>query len=395
MVNGFSLAAIAEPAVARPKINMLAGVFGVMLLIGLAVGLYGFFAGHHNVYNNTREIPWGVLISTYAFFAITSTGLCLLGAISHIFGGNKIAPLANRMVWLSLITIISGFAVIGMEIENPWRMAIYNIISPNPTSNIWWMGTLYGMAVGFVCVEFFLILTKQYKFAIILGVFGAFAEMAANSCLGGVFATLAAHPFWYGGQLPVYFLACAFLSGAAAAVMFTHFAYVIREKEMNSTTFNAVQSAAKVLLLMLILVSVANFWKMVSFYVGGSHAGRTAADILTSGYLATNFWVFEIAIGLVFPILILAMTKFRSLPAMSAASVMALVGMFVARMDMVVAGSVVPQFAGLDSSLPEVFYYTPSSFEWIVVLMGISLTGLAFLMGERVFGKVFSSHSEH
>lgn len=80
---------------------------------------------------------------------------------------------------------------------------------------------------------------------------------------------------------------------------------------------------------------------------------------------------------------------------MSAASVMALVGMFVARMDMVVAGSVVPQFAGLDSSLPEVFYYTPSSFEWIVVLMGISLTGLAFLMGERVFGKVFSSHSEH
>jgi molybdopterin-containing oxidoreductase family membrane subunit len=155
METQFSLAAIAEPSVGRPKINILAGVFAAMLLIGLAVGLYGFFAGHHNVYNTTRELPWGVLISTYAFFAITSTGLCLLAAISHIFGGNSLAPLANRMVWMSIITIISGFAVIGMEIENPWRMAIYNVISPNPTSNIWWMGTLYGMAVGFVCVEFF------------------------------------------------------------------------------------------------------------------------------------------------------------------------------------------------------------------------------------------------
>lgn len=395
MANGFSLAAIAEPEVAKPKVNMLTGVFGLMLLVGLAAGLYGFFAGHHNVYNNTRELPWGVLISTYAFFAITSTGLCLLGAISHVFGGNKIAPLANRMVWLSLITIISAFAVIGMEIENPWRMAIWNVLSPNPTSNIWWMGTLYGMAVGFVCVEFFLIVTRQYKLAIILGVFGAFAEMAANSCLGGVFATLAAHPFWYGGQLPVYFLACAFLSGAAATVMFTHYAYVMRDKKMDDTVFNAVQSAAKVLLLMLILVSVATFWKMVSFYVGGNHAGRTAADVLTTGYLSTNFWVFEIAIGLAFPILLLAMTKVRSLPAMSTAALMALVGMFVARMDMVTAGSVVPQFAGLDSSLPAVFHYTPSTFEWLVVMMGVGITGLAFLQGERFFGKVFSDQGEH
>jgi len=395
MANQFSLAAVAEPGVARPTVNKLSAVFGLLFMAGLVVGLYGFMAGHHHVYNNTREIPWGVLISTYAFFAITSTGLCLLGAISHVFGGNKIAPLANRMVWLSLVTIISGFAVIGMEIESPWRMAIYNIISPNPTSNIWWMGTLYGMAVGFVCVEFFLILTRKYKLAIMLGVLGAFAEMAANSCLGGVFATLAAHPFWYGGQLPVYFLACAFLSGAAAAVMFTHYAYVIRGKEMDETVFHAVQSAAKVLLLMLILVSVATFWKMISFYVGGVSAARTAADVLTTGYLSTNFWIFEVTIGLALPIMFLAMTKLRSIGAMSLASMMALVGMFVGRMDMVIAGSVVPQFTGIDSSLPEVFHYMPSGAEWMVVLMGIGLTGLAFLQGERFFGRIFADHGSH
>jgi len=388
------LADTAEPEVGHPAVNALTGLFGLLMIAGIFTGLYGFFVGHEHVYNNTREVPWGLLISTYAFFAITSTGLCLLAAISHVFGGNKIAPLANRMVWLSLITIISGFVVIGMEIENPWRMAIWNVISPNPTSNIWWMGTLYGMAVGFVILEFWLIMTKQYKLALVLGILGAFAETAANSCLGGVFATLPSHPFWYGGTIPVYFLACAFTSGSAAAVLFTHYAYAIRGKKMEEYMFNGVQAAAKVLMLMLILVSVATFWRMVSFYVGGTDAGRTAADTLISGPLSTNFWVFEIAIGLAAPLLLLALTRVRSLAAMSAAALMTLVGMFIARLDMVTAGQLVPQYQGFED-FPALLTYTPSGPEWIVALGGIGLCCMAFLLGERFFGKTFADHGEH
>ncbi|HFQ90884.1 MAG TPA: polysulfide reductase NrfD [Desulfobulbus sp.] len=392
MISGFSLATTAEPEAANSGTNVLAALFGLLLLVGISAGVYAFFVGHEHAYNNTREVPWGLLISTYAFFAITSTGLCLLAAISHVFGGNKIAPLANRMVWLSLVTIISAFTVIGMEIENPWRMAIYNVISPNPTSNIWWMGTLYGLAVGFVILEFWLILNRQYKLAIGIGILGALAEVGANSCLGGVFATLPSHPFWYGGQLPVYFLACAFLSGSAAAVMFTHYAHLIRRKRMSETVYHGVQSAGKVLLLMLILVSVATFWKMVSFYVGGTHLGRLAADSLISGPLSTNFWLFEVGIGLAGPILLLALTRVRSVPAMSTAALMALVGMFVSRMDMVIAGQIVPPYPEVFNA-PTYLSYTPSAAEWMVAMAGIGLTGVAFLLGERLFGMIFKEHA--
>ncbi len=392
MTNGFSLATTAEPEAASSGANVLAGLFGLLLIAGIGAGVYAFFAGHEHAYNNTREVPWGLLISTYAFFAIISTGLCLLAAISHVFGGNKIAPLANRMVWLSLVTIISAFTVIGMEIENPWRMAIYNVISPNPTSNIWWMGTLYGMAVGFMILEFWLILTRQFKLAVGLGILGALAEVAANSCLGGVFATLPSHPFWYGGQLPVYFLACAFLSGSAAAVLFTHYAFVIRRRRMSETVFNGVQAAGKVMLLMLILVSVATFWKMISFYVGGTTLGRAAADALVSGPLSTNFWLFEVAIGLAAPILLLSLTRMQSLPAMSAAALMALVGMFVSRMDMVIAGQIVPPYSDV-VNMPTYLNYTPSGAEWMVAMAGVGLTGVAFLLGERFFGKIFEEHA--
>ena len=390
----YSLTATAEPEVANSLVKTMSILFGAMLFAGIAVGLAGFVIGHEHIYNITREVPWGLLISTYAFFAITSTGLCLLAAISHVFGGNRLAPLANRMVWISLITILSGFTVIGMEIQSPWRMAIYNVISPNITSNIWWMGTLYGAALGFMMLEFWLILTRRYGLALALGILGALAEVAANTCLGGVFSTLAARPFWYGAQLPVYFLACAFLSGAAAAILFTHYAYVIRRRQVEQPVFEGIQAAGKVLLLMIVLVAVGTFWRMASFYVGGATDGRIAADAFFNGPLSFNFWALEIGVGMAAPALLLVLTRMRSVAAMSAAALMSLVGMFVSRLNMVVGGQIVPQFLGFDE-LPTYLAYTPSVFEWIVVLAGIGFTGLAFLQGERYFGKRFTEHEAH
>jgi len=392
--SGFSITATAEPEVASSGTRTLTVLFVLMALIGVSAGLYGFYAGHHNVYNNTREMPWGILISSYAFFAITSTGLCVLAAISHIFGGNKMAPLANRMVWLSLISIIGGFTLIGLELESPWRMAIYNVTSPNPTSNIWWMGSLYGMAVGLMIVEFFLILSKQYKLAIALGVIGALAEVAANTNLGAVFSTLSGRPFWYGSQLPIYFLGNAFMCGAAAAIMFTHYAYVIRGRKMDQDTFEGVQCAGKVLSLMLVLITVAGTWRLISYFVGGTEAGRMAAQTLITGPLAMNFWVFEISIGLILPLILLVVTRLNSVTAMSAASLMTLVGLFARTYNTVVAGQLVPKITGT-LNFPELLTYTPSIAEIMVLLAGIGVVGAGFLFGERFFGRAYAMHGDH
>ena len=394
MAEQFSLTATAEPGVATPKINTYAGVFGILTIIGVAMGLYGFYAGHEHVYNTTREMPWGLLISTYAFCAITSTGLCVLAAISHIHGGTKLAPLANRMVWLSLISIIGGFMMIGLELENPWRMAIYNIITPNFTSNIWWMGTLYGVAVGMMFVEFFLILTKRYKVAIALGVIGALAEMAANTNLGSVFASLASRPFWFGAQIPIYFLGCAFLSGAAATIFFTYLAFRMRQRQIDQDTMEAFQTGGKIMALALLLVGISTAWRYINLMCGGvEQAGLGAAAILT-GPLSFNFWVFEIMIGMLFPLALLVMTKFKSAPAMALSSLLVLVGMFISRYDMVVAGQLPPVYGGWDN-LPSLFSYTPSIFEMAVTMAGLAFIGATFILGERFFGRAFDDHGSH
>ncbi len=383
-----------EMEVATPGVNKATLLFGLLALLGVGAGIYAQVVGHHHAFANTREMPWGLLISSYAFFAITSTGLCLLAAISHLFGGNRMAPIANRMVFLSIATIMGAFSIIGLELENPHRMLLYNMLSPNLTSNIWWMGTLYSMAVGFMFVEFFSILTRQYKMAVTLGVMGAIAEVLANTNLGAVFATLAGRPFWYGAQLPIYFLSCAFMSGAAAIIIFSYFAYKIRKEEMDTDTFNGVQTAGKVLTLMLFLISVATIWRFIAFYVGGAEMARTAADALTNGPLSFNFWAIEIAFGLAIPMLLLSMTKLRSVPMMAIASAMVLVGQFISRFDLVVAGQIVPEFTGW-SDLPTYLHYVPSITEMLVTCAGFGVACALFLLGERFFGNTFRDSGHH
>lgn len=386
------VAVINEREFRKPQFNLLLWAMLALVAIGVSAGIYGLFVGHHHAFGVTREVPWGIAISTYAYLAIISTGLCGLAALSHMFGGNNLAPLANRMVWLSVAAILGAFLVIGLELENVWRMPLGVILYPNPTSNIWWMGTLYGMAVGIMMVELYLIITRRFKLAVILGVCAAVTELFANSNLGSVFASLNARPFWYGSQLPIFFLASAFLSGAAAIVLFTHGSFALRNRKVGAVSFEALQTAGKVMLLLIFMIGIATGWKFVNAFVGSEEVGA-AARLLTTGPLSTSFWVFEIGIGLALPFVILLFTRLESIQALSLAALMVLVGQFFSRLNLVVAGQLIPQFSGFEG-MPDYHHYAPTGPELAIVLSGIGVLGTCFLIGEYFLGERFRHHHE-
>ncbi len=376
----------------KPQFNLLLWTMLALVAIGISAGIYALFVGHHQTLGVTRNVPWGIGISTYAYLAIISTGLCGLAALSHLFGGNNLAPLANRMVWLSIAAIFGAFLVIGLELENVWRMPLGVILAPNPTSNIWWMGTLYGMAVGIMMVELYLIITRRFKLAVILGVCAAVTELFANSNLGSVFASLNARPFWYGSQLPIFFLASAFLSGAAAIVIFTHGSYSLRGKKVTGESFAALQTAGKVMLLLIFMIGLATGWKFLNAFVGSEAVGD-AARLLTQGPLSTSFWVFELGIGLALPFVLLLATRLKSIEALSLAALMVLVGQFFSRLNLVVAGQLVPQYAGFEG-MPVYNHYVPTGPELAMVMSGIGVLGVCFLIGEYFLGDRFRHHHE-
>jgi molybdopterin-containing oxidoreductase family membrane subunit len=374
--------------------NAAIALSGLLALVGTAFGIHTFFIGHEHAYGVTRDVPWGLLIAAYVFFVVTSTGLCLVSSIGHVFGVKAFQPIAKRSVFLAIASIIAGFLVIAFEIENPWRMAIYNIISPNPTSNIWWMGTLYGAYLFFMLIEFALLQLEKHKQAGMFGLMGVVAGVAAHSNLGAVFGLLNGREFWHGPYMPIYFITSAMMSGCAAVIFFHWIAYKANGWKMSKELEESLQTVAKLGALLYVIIMFFTTWKVLSGITGQPPGKYEAMQALLTGSFAKNFWIGEIAMGLVIPFIIILAVRARNMTALFLASASSVVGIFFMRYDLVVVGMLVPHFHGMNIvGQPHLYSYSPTLHEWMVTLGGIGLCIMLFLMGERMFrGHLSESH---
>jgi molybdopterin-containing oxidoreductase family membrane subunit len=289
-------------------------VAAILLIVGVLTGIYAFFKGHMHMYGVTREVPWGLLIATYASFAILSTGLCIVAAVGHIFGAKSLEPLSQRALFMAIISIIAAFISIGLELENPWRMAIWMVLSPNLTSNIMWMGLFYAIAVVLMIIEFILGQLAKKKaaaaaaglasLASIAGLVGLLTDIAANSNLGEVFGFINAKPYWYGPFLSIYFISNACLNGFAGIVFFTWAAYGLFGWEMDEKIRRALVVCGKFMGAFAGVVLFLITWWTVNALAGKVFGQYEAVKALVAGPFAFNFWFFEILLGLVVPLLV-------------------------------------------------------------------------------------------
>lgn len=362
------------------------------IVVGSMGGLDAVRVGYHHAYNVTREIPWGILISTYIFFVVTSTGLCIVSAIGHVFGMKDFMPIVNRAVFLSVVTIFAGFTVIFFDIENPFRMLLYNAISPNLSSNLWWMGTLYGAYMAFMAIEFVFLLLDNHKFATYAGLAGLLTGIAAHSNLGGIFGMLHGREYWYGPYMPIYFIASAAMSGGAAIIFFTTLGYKINDEIMEAPMKRALEAVSKLTAFMIAVILFFTTWKIITGLVGAE--GKKAVIMATlNGPYSLNFWLFEVLIGMVIPFALLLTSKFRDVRMSFIASALMILGIFFMRYDLVILGQVVPAFHDLGvNEFKDLHPYIPSLHEIILVIGGMGVVAAGFLLGERIFKGHKSSH---
>lgn len=359
---------------------------GLLVLAATGAGLHAMIQGHEKFYNVTREMPWGILISTYVFFVVTSTGLCLVSSIGHVFGVQDFMPIAKRSVFLSIATILSGFFVIAFEIKIPWRMAIYNVLSPNLTSNIWWMGTLYGVYLFFMFLEYIFLNINRHRPAVICGFSGSVAGILAHSNLGAVFGLLMGREFWHGPYMPIYFIASAMMTGCAVIIMFHILGYKINNQQMEPDMERSLEVTTKIGVLLICVILFFTSWKMISGLAGQPGGKYEAVMAMIAGKYAINFWVFEMLAGMVAPLVLYMLSKGRNLKMMLLASVSMIIGIFVMRFDLVVVGQSVPVFHELGvNEFKHLLSYVPSFYECVITAGGFGLTALLFLLGEKIF----------
>jgi len=366
---------------------------GLLTIYAFAIGLHGTFTGYRHVYGVTRQVPWGILISGYIFCVVTSTGLCLISSIGHVFGYEPYMPIAKRAVFLSIVFMLGGFTIIFFDVENPFRMPIYNVLSPNWTSNMWWMGTLYTLYLLALGVEYFFLLDQNHALSRISGLFGVIFGVAAHSNLGAVFGMLHGREFWYGPYMPIYFIVSAMMSGGAAIIFFTCIAWKIDREILSRRMERAIKAVCQLTVMLIAIIIFFTIWKIISGIV--SPEKYVAIEVFVKGRYAFNFWIGELLVGMILPFIILIRSEGIHYGKMFLASGMMMIGIFFMRFDLVLAGQIVPVFHALGvEEYSSILPYTPSLHEISVVVGGLAFAAFGFMVGEKILnGHQFQKHA--
>jgi molybdopterin-containing oxidoreductase family membrane subunit len=360
-------------------------LFLALLIVGLlslfVIGVFNYLSHGHHAYNVTREHPWGLLIAVYIFFVVSSTGLCIVGSLGDVFGFKDYMQISKRAIFGSIVTIMAGFAVIAFEIGHPVTMLIYNVLTPGFTSAIWWMGTLYGLYLTFMIIEFIFLLKHDMKMARIFGLTGLLVGLAAHSNLGGVFGFLNARVISNGVFYPTYFILTAFITGIYLAFIMYGFRYKLN---FNDEAKKMLTNLAKIQALLISILIFFVTWKMLTDIYGGMpNRAEVAVHILQS----STFWA-EVILAMVIPLVIILLSGGKNVKGMFWASLSGMVGVFFMRYNLVHDTQLKPlQMLKTQEYqiAPQWVEYFPSASEIMISLGGLGLCLLMYYVGTKLF----------
>ncbi|WP_419770554.1 MAG: NrfD/PsrC family molybdoenzyme membrane anchor subunit [Candidatus Marinarcus sp.] len=365
----------------KTPINLLIAGVTLLFLVLFAVGITTYILHGHHAYNVTKEHPWGLLIAVYIFFVVSSTGLCIVGSLGDVFGFKDYMMISKRAIFGSIITIVSGFAVIAFEIGHPITMVIYNILTPGFTSAIWWMGTLYGLYMTFMIIEFVFLLKHDMKMAKIFGLTGLLVGLAAHSNLGGVFGFLNARTISNGVFYPMYFILTAFITGIFLSFIMYGFKYRLKFDEKATLLLT---NLAKIQGLLIAILMFFVTWKMLTDVYGGM---PNRAEVTRHIFSSATFWA-EVFFAMVIPLFIILKSAGKNIVGMFWGSLIGMVGIFFMRYNLVHDTQLKPLQMLKTSEyqlVPTWIEYFPSVTEVMISLGGLGLCLFLYYMGTKLF----------
>lgn len=286
-------------------------------------------------YNVWHEISFGPLIMLYFFLGGASAGSFLVSAFSKIWGKNKYSAVSNIGAVLSLILLGIGLICLLLDLGQPLR-AHYLIIHFNVTSPISW-GTLVINVFGICNLAYlwFLIVKKNDTAARMWAAIGIPFAIALGSYTGLLLSMAKALPLWHSAIMAPLFLVSGTIAGLSFILLFVA---LLNKYPAHDDVIRLLRKV----LVILIAIDIFFLSDLYVLYVGLAEA-REVALLLLVGKFAFLFWVVELLLGSVLPIVLLSVPNLRDKKiSLIAASALAIMGVLTMRYIIVIIGQYLP-----------------------------------------------------
>lgn len=352
--------------------------------IALAIVLVNLGSHGHAAFNTTSlGLMWGLPIVTYDYFVVTSTGLTLIACLSYTFGMRDFDPVARRCLWLAATTLAGGVVSLMLELGHPLRSLYAIPLNLQTVSPLFWK-MLFITAYGLLLLAALARGESRPGRGVAIALFVAALGVALLA--GSVFGMMAMRPLWYGGEVPLAFLAEGLTGGFAFAILGTYLAYGGQAGMPEELKRLMTGVLPKLFALMIALTTTIVIARTVTGLWSNLDGLQVWDKIATSPLYHLHLWA-----GLVLPLALMLLPGQRSDGTMQiTAALLVAVALFIGRYEFVIGGQLVPLFKG--SWAPAFIDYAPSFTEWMLTLASLSIAAFLYTAGDKILNLGASPH---
>jgi Ni/Fe-hydrogenase subunit HybB-like protein len=225
-------------------------------------------------------------------------------------------------------------------------------------------------------------LHSLHNLAPYLAVAGLCLSMLHQSSLGAAYGVIKARPIWYRPDLSVLFMVSAMAGGPALTVLISMLA--ARLTPHARVNDQVLEKLSQFIGWVLVGYLYFRFWDALSMTYTYEPGRTEGLRFLTKGPLAFNFWIGEILLGIVIPIFLLLIPRFRRQPLLRMLALAMIVGGVVAyRFDTNIVGELVVLSYLPGELVTRYTSYFPSMIEFVSGAGVIAFGALAITIGVR------------
>ena len=370
------------------------GIAVAAVVAAAGVALWGVQLSGGLVQTGMRNLDsWGLYITMFMFLVGLSAGGLIISSVPRAFGMAGFGGISKVAVWTSICCTVLAVGFVVVDLGQParlWELFAYSNLGSPLMWDILVLGAYLVLSVAYLWATLRAEAGKVSAAALrVISVVALVCAVLVHSVTAWIFGLQQARELWHTALLAPWFVSSALVCGVALVLV-----VVIALRKAGYLELDQVNVVKLAKMLGAFVVVDLYFFGcdlLTSAFPGGS--GAEVASMLVAGPLAPFFWT-EV-VGCALCAVVCFAPRLRTSPLIVVASLLAIVGIFCKRVQLLVGGFQIPnidyagpmtQYTVTDASgtmagAYQGMVYFPTPLEFGVALGVIGLGALLLLLG--------------
>ncbi len=371
-----------------------AGYVALVAALGALV-VAGWIAAHqmdtqgHHITGMSNQVVWGVPHVFAVFLIVAASGALNVASLSSVFGRAAYQPLARLSGLLAIALLVGGLCILVLDLGRPDRLVVA-MTHYNFKSIFAWNIFLY---TGFLLITLVYLGTlmerRLNRHTKAVGIIAFAWRLVLTSGTGCIFGFLVAREGYDAAILAPLFISISLAQGTAVFLLVLMFAFRFGARELDADLVARLRR-----LLAIFVMSVLYFVLVqhVTNLYAPEHRGIERFLLLEGGVYPATFWLGQIAVGSLIPLVLLGHPRLvEHRGSVAAAAMLVVIGGFAQLYVLIVGAQAYPLslFPGMEIVASSFFdgvvaEYRPRIPELALGVGGLALSALLVVLGLKV-----------